>query len=369
MLNHIVKRGVAHLQAVSPEYLAKLQEDAELYEKAAPDMEVSPSESLPVLITAVIFFLILASIRYTLGDVVASLAMIESPSTTTIVEQKLPAYADEEPLIPAEDVDVEITVINRKPITASLCGTLRHLRRAGGFFARWRGLGIHILYHLAYALISASFSSVFGIGRTLLGNTFSFLQRIVPRSQCKPLVLPTLVYAAAQQATFLAPLAVAYLLGVTNMSENTLRADRATLALTALRILAVPLTAALLALFVLLPAAATLTRIEAALLPADAQPLVPFDRAALVGDLDLSARGAARALFAAAWRSFDRSARTRVLKVYAKMLGAQVVVSLLGLGIMATEVYVIGGERLAVFYTSARAQLELMAIEAQQNKN
>ncbi|KAJ7507079.1 hypothetical protein B0H11DRAFT_2271607 [Mycena galericulata] len=396
MLNHIVKRGVAHLQAVSPEYLAKLQEDAELYEKAAPDMEVSPSESLPVLITAAIFFLILASIRYTLGDVVASLAMIESPSTTTIVEQKLPAYADEEPLIPAEDVDVEITVINRKPITASLCGTLRHLRRAGGFFARWRGLGIHILYHLAYALISASFSSVLGIGRTLLGNTVvsiltplllvrvhmlwthtmiahpttkSFLQRIVPRAQCKPLVLPTLVYAAAQQATFLAPLAVAYLLGVTNMSENTLRADRATLALTALRILAVPLTAALLALFVLLPAAATLTRIEAALLPADAQPLVPFDRAALVGDLDLSARGAARALFAAAWRSFDRSARTRVLKVYAKMLGAQVVVSFLGLGIMAAEVYVIGGERLAVFYTSARAQLELMAIEAQQNKN
>jgi hypothetical protein len=30
-------------------------------------------------------------------------------------------------------------------------------------------------------------------------------------------------------------------------------------------------------------------------------------------------------------------------------------------------VYVIGGERLTIFFTAARAQLELMAIEAQQN--
>ncbi|KAJ6517622.1 hypothetical protein DFH09DRAFT_1332328 [Mycena vulgaris] len=48
-------------------------------------------------------------------------------------------------------------------------------------------------------------------------------------------------------------------------------------------------TAALLALFVLLPASAALTRIEAPLLPADMQPIVPFDRAALPGSIDLTA--------------------------------------------------------------------------------
>ncbi|KAJ6517785.1 hypothetical protein DFH09DRAFT_1373536 [Mycena vulgaris] len=404
MLNHILKRGVAHLQAASPGYMAKLQKDAELYEEAGPDMEVSPMESLPVLFTGIIFLLILASIRYTLGDVVASLAMIESPSTTAIVEQKFPAYADEEPLIPAEaDVDVEITVINRKPITASLCTTMRHLRRVGGFFARWRGLGFNILYSLAYALVFSLLSRTLGthiFGHTLFGNTVfsiltplllvrthmlwthtmiahpttkSFLHRIVPRAQCKPLILPTLVYAAAQQATFLVPLGVAHLLGLPNIPEHALHAaqrdDPAALALMTMRILAVPLTAALIALFVLLPASATLTRIEAALLPGDMQPIVAFDRAALVGSIDLTARGSSWALFVAAWRSFDGAARVRMLKLYAKMLGAQTAVALVGLQIMAAEVYVIGGERLAIFFTSARAQLELMAIEAQQSKN
>jgi hypothetical protein len=402
MLNHIVKRGVAHFQAVTPEYMARLQEDAELYEKAGPNMEVSPIETLPVLFTGIIFFLILASIRYTLGNVVASLAMIESPSTTAIVEKKLPAYTDEEPLIPAEaDIDVEFSIISRKPITASLCTTMRHLRSVGGFFARWRGLGINMVYSLAYALVSSILSGILGpliFGTTLFGNTVvsiltslmlvrvhmlwthtmiahpttrSFLQRIVPRAQCKPLVLPTLVYAAAQQATFLVPLGVAHLLDLTTFPDDALRAaqqdDCAALASLALRILAVPLTAALIALGVLLPASATLTRIEAALLPGDMQPVVAFDRAALVGSIDLTARGSSRALFVAAWRSFDRAARVRMLKLYAKMLGAQIAVALVGLQIMAAEVYVIGGERLTILFTSARAQLELMAIEAQQN--
>ncbi|KAF7358082.1 hypothetical protein MVEN_00856000 [Mycena venus] len=382
MLNHIVRRGVAHLQEATPEYMARLQQDAELYEKAGPDMEVSPEEGLPVLFTAIVFFLILASIRYTLGDVVASLAMIESPSTTAIVEQKLPAYADEELLIPTEaNVDVEITVINRKPITASLCATMRHLRSVGGFFARWRGLGVNMLYGVAYALVSSILSGTLGLGHTLVSiltslllvrlhmlwthtmiahpPTKSLLQRIVPRSQCKPLILPTLVYVAAQQATFLVPLYLVNLLALKNFPDDTLgaiqRDDCATLTSLLLRALAVPLAAALIALFVLLPASATLTRIEAALLPADMQPIVAFDRAALVGSIDLTARGSSRALFVAAWRSFDGAARTRMLKLYAKMVGAQIAVALVGMQIMAAEIYIIGGERLTVFYTSARA--------------
>ncbi|KAJ6523858.1 hypothetical protein B0H19DRAFT_1201051 [Mycena capillaripes] len=47
------------------------------------------------------------------------------------------------------------------------------------------------------------------------------------------------------------------------------------------------------------------------------------------------------------------------------MLFVQIVVALLGMIVMAAEVLFIGGERLTIFYTSARAQLELMAIERQ----
>ncbi|KAJ7230300.1 hypothetical protein GGX14DRAFT_410405 [Mycena pura] len=408
MLNHILKRGVAHLQAASPAYMAKLQQDAELYEAAGPDMSISPTEMLPVFITGVIVSLILASIHYTLGHVVASLAMIESPSSVAVVEQKLPAYTDDEPLIPSEAdavFDVEISVVNRKPITASVCATMRHLRSVGGFFARWRGLGVRILYGFAEALVGAFLwhtvgrlmfgpnnlfgSMVLSIATSLIlvrvhmlwthamiahQATTSLRRRLVPRAQCKPLLLPTLAVAAAQHATVLVPLGVAHLLGLPNMSEDAalaaLRdADPAALALLALRLLAVPAAAALVAFFALLPATVARTRIEAVLLPADAQPVVPFDRAALVGSIDLAAPRASRALFVAAWRSVDRPARVRLLKLYAKMLAAQLAVALVGVQLMAAEVYLIGGERLTVLLTSARAQLELAAVEMQQKSN
>ncbi|KAJ7147700.1 hypothetical protein C8R43DRAFT_889559 [Mycena crocata] len=396
MLSHIVKRGVQHFQSMSPEYMGKLQQDAELYENA--DMNVSPQEMLPVFITGAIVLFILASIRYTIGYVVASLAMIESPSSIDIVETKLPAYADEEPLIPTErDADIEMTVINQKPITTNVSETIRLLRSVGGFRACWRGYGISILYHLAHSLIAGILSRVLGV-RLLFGNVLvsiitsvllarlhmlwthtmiahptskSFLQRIVPRKQCKTLFLPAFVFAVAQQATFLLPLAVASLVDLENIPDHAFHAvqrdDPTALALMTLRILAVLTTAAVVALFVLLPASATLMRIEAALLPADTPTLVPFDRAALVGDIDTTACGASRKLFVAAWRSFDRSARLRLVTLYVKMTLAQIAVGVAGALVMAAEVYLIGGERLTILLTSAWAQLEIMAIEAKQS--
>jgi hypothetical protein len=100
----------------------------------------------------------------------------------------------------------------------------------------------------------------------------------------------------------------------------------------ALRILTVPATAALLAFFGLLPASAVLTHIEAALLPADVQPIVPLDTS-----------------FAAPG-SFDRAARLRVLKVYAKMVFMLFPVALAGITVLRLAA-VIGRERLALLYT------------------
>jgi hypothetical protein len=331
--------------------------------------------------------------RYTL-DVVASLAMVESNSPSIALvdggqKEKFPAYTDagEEPLFPT-DVDVESTLapVPHKPITHGLRATLRHLRRVGGFFAYWRGLHISIMYGLSYAFLSNILSSVI-FGRGLFGNvvvsmltslllvrlhmllthrmiayprTESSMLALVPRTLCKPLILPTLAYAAAQQAMLL----LAHLLDLSNSPDNALRAietnDTAQLASLTLRVLAVLLSAGVMAFYVLLPARATLTRVEAFLLPEDAQPLVP-----LAFDVDLTACGSSRALFAAAWRSFDTPARLHMLKLYAKILGLQTVVSVFGMMVMAGQVYLIRGDSLGVFWTSARAQLQLMALGAQ----
>ncbi|KAJ7819982.1 hypothetical protein B0H14DRAFT_3736354 [Mycena olivaceomarginata] len=305
MLNHIVRRGVAHLQAAAPDYMAR---------------------DPPVLFTGIIVFLILASIRYTLGDVVASLAMIESPSTTAaIVEHKL-----------------------------QLSRLLRPLERPRN----------QHLYSIAYGLVSSILSGFLGaLGHPVASILASLLlvrlhmlwtHTMIAHPPTKPLL-----QRIVPPGHLLVPLGVAYLLDLPSAPDAALRAaeknDCAALASLALRVLAVPLTAALIALFVLLPASATLTRIEAALLPADMQPIVAFDRAA--SSATSTSPCAARAVLSssAAWRSFDCAARVRILKLLREDGRS-----------WQQRFTLIGGERLTVLFTIARAQLELMAIEAQQ---
>jgi hypothetical protein len=63
IVHHLVRRGVNHL--TKEQYIQKLQNDAHLYEKSGE--EINPREFLPVVITAIITVLILASIDYTVG--------------------------------------------------------------------------------------------------------------------------------------------------------------------------------------------------------------------------------------------------------------------------------------------------------------
>ncbi|KAJ7815469.1 hypothetical protein B0H13DRAFT_2462033 [Mycena leptocephala] len=195
------------------------------------------------------------SICYTLGDIVASLATL---STTAIVQTKLLAYAGEEP---AEmGANVEIALVNPKPITASLCPPMRHLRSVGSCFARWRGLAISILFFL--------------------------------------------------------PLTVGFLLDTPSIPEHAVKLpqhdDPLALMLMALHILAIP------------PPLPSLrfSSFSPHLRPSRASRLC----------------SSPRTLFTAAWRSFNRPAHLRVLKVYTKMVGAQFVVVLLGMTLMAEVV-------------------------------
>lgn len=342
-------------------------------------------------------------IHYTIGEVMSSLAMIESPSRTAIVGSKPPPYTDtepdapleKEPLMVAEDADVEVTVIDHKPITAKIRTTIHHLHRVGGFRARWRGVGISAIYHFLHGMAANVLAAFFGFGligealcyvlvslglarvhmawtHAMIGqpSSKSWLRRMPARKDCRRILLPTLVYALAQQATIILPIGVAFFMGVTppqlhGIKDTMHHGCPKQMASIALRMLAVPLTYAIVGLAVLLPASVTLTRIEATLLPEGEEAIVSFDKEAIVGDIDVVAKGGSRALFVQAWRSFDRSARLRLIKLYAKMVMAQVFTAFLAMHLMVAEMYVIGGERLALFARSAAAQLKLAAIEGQ----
>lgn len=337
----------------------------------------------------------------------SSLAMIETPSRTAIIESKPPPYADVDPDAPLEkqalmaevdaDTDVEVTVIDHKPITAKITTTIGHLQRVGGWTARWRGLGLAIVYHFLHAIFTNFTSALLGFG--IFGEAFCYIlaslglarlhmawthkmishpsskswyRRLPARKECKTLLLPTLVYAAAQQATMVLPIAVAFALGVVQPHGSQFKDAMhhegcSKMVRLGLSVLAVPATYIFVGLAVLLPASVTLTRIEATLLPEGEEAIVSFDKAAIVGDVDVTVRGGCRALFVQAWRSFDKASRWRLVKLYAKMVLAQVTVAFVAVHLVVAEIYVIGGERIAVVFKSAAAQLQLAAIEANEN--
>ncbi|KAK3721692.1 hypothetical protein LTR37_002857 [Vermiconidia calcicola] len=404
IVGHLVRRGMqhAHQHFTKEQYVNKLEQDAKLYDDAGPEMELKPQEFLPVVITGLVALVMIWSVDYVLGQVVSSLTMIESPSRTAVIDAKPPPYTsnEKEPLMAAEpDADVEVTIIEQKPITAKITTTIHHLQRIGGFSARWRGLGLAALYHFMHAIMTNLIAGLLGVG--LIGEAFasifvsmglarlhmawthkmiaypstqSWVRRLPARRDCKALLLPAVVYAAAQQATIVLPVLVAVALGVAEPQHGNIKhamnhEDCSKMVFLGLRFFAVPATYVLVGLAVLLPASVTLTRIEALLLPEGEETIVNFDKAAVMGDIDLTARGGCRALFVQAWRSFDRSSRLRLIKLYAKMIVAQITIGLVAVHLMVAELYVIGGERLAIFMKSASAQLKLMAIEAHKNGN
>jgi len=404
VLGHIVRRGVQHV-AMSDTY-QQLQQDAAAYENAGPDFEVSPYELLPLLFTFLAIIVITSSIQYTVGSVVASLAMIESPVNTTIVEEdedKPPAYADEpdapllkEELLPSEAVaDVEVACLQQAPVTSSVRATVRHLRAQAGFWSRWRGLRVSAIYHGLHSYgVNASMRwfglspvthviafTFFTVGLSQLHMAWthsmiampsqkSFWRRLVPCKNARPVLLPNMVLAAAQMATIYLPLGVAALVDLPELSKyhaNKILIGEDVDAISAfflrLRLIAIPATFILCAFCVLLPATVTLTRIEALLLAEGEETIVPFDRQAIIAGIDMDKRGSSFALFAAAWRSFNSAARWRLIKVYAKMTGMQFAVGIIGVVIMILQLNFIGFDRLALLAQSAIAQIQLAAMQ------
>lgn len=66
LVGHLVRRGMdaaqAHFQRPSPEQMDRLQHDAELYEKAGATMKIEDWEMLPVVFTALLTILVVASV-------------------------------------------------------------------------------------------------------------------------------------------------------------------------------------------------------------------------------------------------------------------------------------------------------------------
>jgi hypothetical protein len=92
-----------------------------------------------------------------------------------------------------------------------------------------------------------------------------------------------------------------------------------------------------------LPAKIILVRVQASLLPDTEETIVPFDRS-FNGKLGPgTARGDRGLSMLDAWKSFDFSARRRLVKAYAKMYATQMILLLLYVVCLLVELFVIIG--------------------------
>ncbi|KAJ7626910.1 hypothetical protein FB45DRAFT_1004561 [Roridomyces roridus] len=307
---------------------------------------------IPILLVVFIGSSLLSSflsIGYTVGGVVGSLAMVESV-----------ANEHQSALLPAHsDLD------ERMPITANLRSSIRLLQRAGA--SRWRGAGHYTLYSAVHFIfVFWSFicgAGILGVAAISAGVTIVLARQhmlcthrmvvhpavaatatlLDPWMEYRILFLPSLIHAVVQQGTillFLAPfriLEAEHIFTPDSDSASYSHWPSPTL-LFSVQILFLVFLLLILSLILLLHTSIVLTRIEAALLPAEMTLLGPFDRQfkAVFGssrmDVDFSWSRSA-AILRTVWRSsWTLDTSLRVGKVYAKMLGLQSVVLLVGLG-------------------------------------
>ncbi|KAJ7622045.1 hypothetical protein FB45DRAFT_870282 [Roridomyces roridus] len=304
---------------------------------------------LPVVFIGSAMLFSILSIGYTVGYVVVSLAMIES----AVAEHKPPLFPTH------SEVDDCI------PVTTSLRGAMRILQRAGA--SCWHGVGQYALYCAVHFIMTYFWSRIYGAGVlsvaaisagvsvALARQHMCCTHRMIAhpadadaaaglnaRTECRVLFLPSLVYAVVQQATILLAFALVWEIGHTctdttdfgSASQSHLPA--LALLLFNVQILFVLSFLLILSLIFLLHTSIVITHIEAALLPVEMSPLVPVDRKALFGGSGLnldSSWASSLAILRLAWRSSCTMERClRVGKIYAKMLGMQSAVLLVGVG-------------------------------------
>jgi hypothetical protein len=306
---------------------------------------------------------------YTIGRVVMTLAMIETPTVDYVPVASLDNLDSSSKDSPTLLIDGEAhSVIHNKPITGKIRRTIRHLHSHAGFFARWRGAGYALLYNALHGslyfalynvikflplarLIAATLSAV-ALSQlhcawthkmiTLPEPRKSLLQRIPPRHTWRQLWIPNVVAAATSQAAVQFFVLTTMLLGATAFDHEK-QALRDGYAIIALKLVALAGLAFFLAFFIVLPTYAALTRIEATLLPDDEDTIVPFDRTFGGKVTPVVVGGSGFAYVREVCRTFDREARVRIIKLFFKLVAICLALLIVYVHVISFELFFIIG--------------------------
>ncbi|KAH6856444.1 hypothetical protein B0I37DRAFT_367412 [Chaetomium sp. MPI-CAGE-AT-0009] len=327
-----------------------------------PQQVKIPGAAVFVFVADLVVFLpVLLILVYTLSHVYPTLAAVEDP---------LPAY-EALPLnddgTPKTDNEPVRTAQPGKPITASIRATNRLIRSLGGWLANFRGLGYGLLIgmvtlmttgvlsrlpfvpvriaHLIALLALSPFATTWTHLVITGPSTKSFAQRIP--SVKKVYVanwFPTFLLWAAAHAAVIFPelLGKAIGLRINNPNDPSQIHGEPMNGSDAGKVICVAALSLVLQAVLVIPAHAALTRVQASLLPADEDPIVPFDRS-FAGRVEPEVvTGKGFATFGAALKTIPRASWLRIYMLRIKVFFLSMAVYFVLGAVVLLEVVLLG---------------------------
>lgn len=296
--------------------------------------------------------------------VVSTLAAIED-STPAIYVRIDNDFND--PNKPVDSAESEAAATPAKPITSSLRGTVRHLRARAGPWSRFRGFSLFLVSGLASGFLSSIFADVRGnyflvqffvqvvVSGVLLAplqlawvhavisepSPKRWYQRI-PSYKTWTKIVPAAVFEhAATGAAFFLPMALAKGLGGWEVFNSAPDMPPVKTACHAFAVIAGP---SLLGFLISIPARAIFIRVAASMLPEEDEAIVPFDRSFGGKVVPAILGGSGKLSIADAWRTFDRAARLRLVKVIAKVFAIEFALIFAFSFVFVGELVLLGGD-------------------------
>ena len=302
--------------------------------------------------------------------------MIETPTATAFTvdsTDEIDAPLLDQKPEDAKAVEADLFIVKQKPITSSMRSAVKHLKARGGRLARFRGFHVALIYHIALSAGTNFMTSLFGSPFGSLTRPLAFIvvsvalarlymtwthiiisnpsekrwyRRIASRKATRNIMIPTAVFAIAQLALYLP---VFMLSMASDMWESPSsygfeveHAQKFALFLVAMAAIAF----IVIIILVVIPADVTLKRVQASMLPEEDEAIVPFDRTFGGKVVPRILEGSGAVSMFDAWKTFDRSARVRLLKLYAKIFLVQSVTTILFIMVVFGELMMIMGDDL-----------------------
>ena len=294
-------------------------------------------------------------------------------STLAAIEDSTPAIYvridnDFNPNKPVDSAEPEAaTATSAKPVTSSLRSTVRHLRARAGPWSRFRGFSLFLVYGLASGFLSSFFTDVpanyfliqFFVQIIVSGVLLAPLQlawvhavisepspkrwyQRIPSYKTWTRIVPAAVFEhTITGAAFFLPMALAKGLGGWEVFNSSPDMPPAKIGCHAFAVIAGP---SLLAFLVSIPARAIFIRVAASMLPEEDEAIVPFDRSFGGKVVPAILGGSGKLSIADAWRTFDRAARLRFVKVIAKVFAIEFALVFVFFFVFVSELFLLGGD-------------------------